>query len=87
MVAALDNLYYPDKADDFDVDKKEAALPYAAGADGIYTYNYFDINHKRFDVLGSPDTLGPADPAYDGTSLKIYSGGNAYGSDKFVTIK
>jgi len=84
VYAALDALYYVDSKDDYYVDKNEAALAYAAGADGIYTYNYFDINHARFDTLGSPETVGSVDPNYK-SNLKLYKGGLARDTMKFVT--
>lgn len=64
VYAALDPLAYEDVSDKFDTDKKEAALAYAAGAKGMYTYNYFDITHERFDILGSADTCGEVDSTY-----------------------
>jgi len=50
--------------DKYAIDKQEAALAYAAGADGITLFNYFSPNHERFDILGSVETCPPADPNY-----------------------
>ena len=43
---------------------KEAALMYAAGADGIYLYNYFNVKDEIFKKLGTAETTGPVDPTY-----------------------
>ena len=77
-------LCYQDEANDYYVDKNEAALAYAAGADGIYLYNYSDVNHERFDTLGSPETVGSVDPNYV-SDLKLYDGRLAGDTMKYVT--
>jgi len=85
IFAALDPLSYKTGSDEFETDKVEAALAYAAGVDGVYTYNYYDINHERFDVLGSAETCGPVG-SYT-SSRNIYNGGYGKDTNKFVTIK
>lgn len=86
VYAALDPLAYNNNADQYTVDKNEAALAYAAGADGVYTYNYFDINHERFDILGSADTCGAADPSY-ATQMLPYTATFIKNGSKYVTFK
>ena len=86
VYAALDPLNYQDGMDDFEIDKNEAALAYAAGADGVYTYNYFSINHERFDVLGSAETCGSVDPNYTNQRDK-YTGVLGKDTKKLVTLK
>jgi len=54
-----------DNAKDPNTDEaQEAALAWASGADGIYTYNYFNMEYRIFHVAGSPETCGPLDPNY-----------------------
>jgi len=88
IFAALDPLGYDEKRglDDYEIDRNEAALAYAAGADGIYTYNYFNINHERFDTLGSPETCGPVDPNYV-SAREPYTGRLIKDGQKYVTFK
>ena len=87
VYAALDPLAYKSKYDDsFMVDKNQAALAYAAGADGVYLYNYFDVNHERFDVLGSPEGCGVADES-NLAQLNPYNGILGKDTKKFVTLK
>ena len=70
----------------FEVDKNQAALAYKAGADGVYLYNYFDVNHERFDILGSPETCGSV--TADGPAqLRKYNGILGKDTKNFVTIK
>ena len=47
---------------------------YEAGADGVYTYNYYTVTHERFDTLGSLETCGPKDPNYV-SQRYVYGGG------------
>ncbi|MBE7015615.1 MAG: hypothetical protein E7417_02195 [Ruminococcaceae bacterium] len=66
VFAAMDPLAYVTKTDmdDYEIDKQESILAYEAGADGVYTYNYYTVTHERFDTLGSLETCGPKDPNY-----------------------
>ena len=87
IFAGIDTLLYKDDgADEYELNKNQAALAYAAGADGIYLYNYFNVNHQMFDTLGSPETCGPVtmDVA---PHLNLYGGALAVDSKKFVTLK
>jgi len=86
VFAAIDALVYKDDgADEYELNKNQAALAYAAGADGIYLYNYFDINHEMFDTLGSPETCGPVTMDVI-PHIKTYGGGFAVDTKKYVTI-
>lgn len=62
VYAVLDELAFENK--ELRNEAKEAAIAYKAGAKGIYLYNYFNVNHNIFDILGSPETCGPVDPSY-----------------------
>ena len=62
VYAVIDEIGFSDKENRDEA--KEAAIAYAAGAKGIYLYNYFNVNDKIFDTLGSPETCGPVDPSY-----------------------
>ena len=62
VYAVIDELAFENK--ELRNEAKEAAIAYAAGADGIYLYNYFNVNNNIFDILGSPETCGPVDPSY-----------------------
>jgi len=86
VFAAVDSLAYDSSdMDGLEINRNEAALAYAAGADGIYTYNYFNINYELFDILGSPETCGPVDPNYV-TKRKKYTGRITKDGTKYVTI-
>jgi len=94
VFACVDPLSYDlaTKVDHYEIDKQEACLAYKAGADGIYTYNYYDVHHERFKTLGSPKTCGPMDPNYVTQRARyseegIYIGGLCKGGEKFMTIK
>jgi len=87
IYACLEPLNYNKGADPFEVDKNEAAIAYQAGADGIYLYNYFDINHERYDILGSPETCGPVDPNYVSQRMKYGFSWLGKETVQFVTIK
>jgi len=72
------------------IDRNEAAIAYAAGADGIYMYNCFNINDVRFDILGSPETCGPVDEGYV-SELFPYNYDGLYNlikdQEKYITFK
>ena len=71
-------------------DRNEAAIAYAAGADGIYMYNCFNINDVRFDILGSPESCGPVDKDYV-SRLQPYNYDGLYNlikdQDQYITFK
>jgi len=65
VYAVIDEINVPTQAAKANRDEaKEAAIAYAAGADGMYLYNYFNVNAPIFDTLGSAETCGPVDPNY-----------------------
>ena len=66
---------------------KQNQTVYAVTADGIYLYNYFDINHERYDILGSPETCGPVDPNYVSQRMKYGFSWLGKETVQFVTIK
>jgi len=88
VYAALDSLGYSNNQNLYSNDCNEALIAYEAGAKGIYTYNYFDINHQRFDDLYSKEAI-PQNYIITNykTKRKKYSG--SYGKDTaaFVTLK
>jgi len=90
VYACLDPLNYDNAYQNgdaaYETDKAEAALAYAAGAEGIMTYNYFDINHERFDVLGSAETVGPVPAGYT-NRRKTHGGFMGKDVKKLVTLK
>jgi len=87
VYAVLDSLYYDniDADSQYEINRKEAALAYAAGAKGIYTYNYFNINSEMFDTLGSPETCGSVDENYV-SKVTPYNRNLVKDTDKYVTL-
>jgi len=66
VYAAFDYQNYGENKSEWaTLNPQEAILAYEAGADGVYMYNAFDINHSNFDILGSIETCGEKDPNYE----------------------
>lgn len=87
VYAALDPLAYVDTdVDAYYIDRHEANLAYKAGAKGVYAYNYFNINHERFDNMYDEESCGTIDPSYT-TLRKKYSGTLCVDSNKYITLK
>jgi len=85
VYVALDPLGMDGMTTTYEADRNEVALAYEAGADGIYTYNYFDPNDKLFDTFGSPETAGPVDPNYV-TKRTIFKSRYSKDGLKYVTL-
>jgi len=85
VYAALDPLTYKSGLDEYYIDRHEAALAYKAGAKGVYTYNYFGINHERFDTLADLASCGTIDSDYV-TQRKPSRGAYCVGSVDYVTL-
>jgi len=91
VYAALDPLGYVNNGESeeadhaYYVDRHEAYLAYKAGAKGVYTYNYFNISHERFDNMYDINSCGEIDSNYT-TERKLYGGIYSVDSKKYVTL-